>query len=86
MTVQTAEWFDYQGLKHAFRPTEHGERATWCGLVAAEVELTTATADLCVICAMSHGGELATHHGANVHRAPDPDAVSSGDDDTAVAG
>ena len=83
MSVQPADWFDYKGLKHAFRPAEHGERVAWCGdVIASDAELSAEPPKgrLCFPCAVSHGAVLADHHGANVYRARDPEGLSSGDD------
>lgn len=35
----------------------------------------TPVAPTCMPCALSHGAAAAAHHGANVHRAPDPEGV-----------
>ena len=95
MTIQTAEWIVYRGLQHLFRPAEHGERVSWCGLVAVDEDLVPVSepdpndrpvdkppaVQPCTPCLLAHGGELAEHHGANMYRAKDPDGVSASGND-----
>ena len=87
MTAHIADWLIHQGLKHAFHPAENGERAAWCGLIAAVADLRPIpdpsptepsvtqrpAVQFCTVCVMAHGTVMADHHGANVHRAKDPE-------------
>lgn len=76
--VELTGWWDGpDGKRHNWERSGLG-RVPRCRFVPADTMADTAVGEKCPVCAaMDHGDELADELGANVHRAPDPGALSS---------